>query len=225
MGLGNPGTSYATSRHNIGFLVVDAFAESRGFPAERVKRQVTYTEMVLGSEKVFLLKPQSFMNRSGPALRQFLGYHMDWEEVAPADPEAPQTGEHGRGRQSMGLAESLLVVHDDLDLPVGKLRFRSSGASGGHRGIESVIAALGTDTFGRLKVGIGRPTEAEGEAGGGADVDAARYVLEPLSREESRRLRSVAAHAARTLPVWLDEGLEVCSNRFNGVGGELATEE
>jgi len=112
------------------------------------------------------------------------------------------------------LSDLLLVVHDDLDLPWGKLRFRESGASGGHRGMASLIEALGTEGLGRLKVGIGR---REGS-------DAAEYVLEPLRGEGAEQLLNVAAHAAKTLPVWIEHGIQTCANQFNGSVGELSVE-
>jgi PTH1 family peptidyl-tRNA hydrolase len=102
--------------------------------------------------------------------------------------------------------KSLLVVHDDLDLPLGRVRFRGRGSSGGHRGIASIIEAFSTDDFARLKVGVGRP-----EA-----MDAADYVLAPLRGEEEKKLLEIASRAAETLPVWLSEGTESCANRYNG---------
>ncbi len=189
MGLGNPGESYARSRHNAGFLVLDRFALAEGFPPARRKFQVKYTEKKLDGEPVFLLEPETYMNRSGPAVREFLAY------FGPGDGPRPLPG----------LTDSLLVVHDDLDLEEGRLRFRARGASGGHRGVASLIEAFSTEDFSRLKVGIGRR----------ADAEAADYVLERVSGEEEKRLVDVCSRAAGTLPLWIREGTSACANRFN----------
>ncbi|MBI4600347.1 MAG: aminoacyl-tRNA hydrolase [Planctomycetes bacterium] len=188
VGLGNPGEAYARSRHNVGFLVVDQFARDQEFPAARRKLAVRYREKRLSGAPVFLLQPETFMNRSGPAVRDLVAYFGG--DVPPAEGD-------------------LLVVHDDLDLPRGRLRFRAQGSSGGHRGVESVIQALATDRFHRLKIGIGRPEHA--------GRDAADYVLERLGGDEETLLLEVASRAAKMLGVWIDEGIVACANRFNGM--------
>jgi len=190
VGLGNPGGTYRRSRHNVGFLVVDRFSETEAFPPARRAGDVLHTRKRVHGQVVCLVEPQAYMNLSGPAVRGFL------EEAEPGRLVAGEPG------------EDLLVVHDDLDLPLGKLRFRSRGSSGGHRGVASLIDALGTDGFARLKIGIGR---REGE-------DAADYVLEPLEGEDEEVLRSIADAAARTLPLWVREGTEEAATRYNGQG-------
>lgn len=236
VGLGNPPEGYGASRHNMGFLVVDALASAEGFPAARRKRDVDTTEMEIEGERVVLIKPRSFMNQSGGPVRDFLNLSSAGKallaSLSRADDVRPEgrpcRSERGRpGARRPGpdldrrpvqgagkVGDSLILVHDDLDLPLGKIRFRAQGSSGGHKGVASVIAALGTSEFGRLKVGIGR------EAG----RDAADYVLEPLRADEKRRILDAAAHAARTLPVWIREGAEACANLFNGEAGELGSE-
>jgi PTH1 family peptidyl-tRNA hydrolase len=129
------------------------------------------------------------MNASGPSLRDFLEAHLPRSESSVDWP-----------------GDALLVVHDDLDLPLGKIRFRARGASGGHRGVGSVAEALAGDSFSRLKVGIGR---SEG-------VEAADYVLEPLEGEERDHLLALAEAAAATLPTWVRSGVEAAANDFNG---------
>ena len=188
VGLGNPGNAYQRSRHNVGFLAVERFSESEAFPQAQRAGDVLHTRKRFRGQVVCLVRPQAYMNLSGPAVRGFL------EE---ADRGRLDAGEPG---------EDLLVVHDDLDLPLGKLRFRSGGSSGGHRGVASLIDALGTDGFARLKVGIGR---REGE-------DAADYVLEPLEGEDEEVLRSIADRAAGALPLWVREGTEAAASRYNG---------
>lgn len=167
--------------------------------------------MELQGERVVLVQPRSYMNMSGTAVRPFLSNTPIWGLVLDecrggAEPEG------GRRGRTPRLCDSLLVIHDDLDLPFGKLRYRSRGSSGGHRGVESLIGTLGTSEFSRLKIGIGRRTGA----------DSADYVLEPLPSGEDRLFNDVASLAARTLPVWIEDGVEVCANRFNGSSGELS---
>jgi PTH1 family peptidyl-tRNA hydrolase len=196
VGLGNPGDEYRRSRHNVGFLVVERFSEAESFPAARRDGEVLCSQKRVHGDVVCVVRPQAYMNLSGPAVRSFL---------ADAGPERLRKDEPG---------EDLLVVHDDLDLPLGKIRFRSRGSSGGHRGVESLIDALGTDVFSRLKVGIGR---REGE-------DAAEYVLEPLEGDEEKLLRSIADAAARALPFWVRQGTEAAASRYNGQGSLVPPE-
>lgn len=131
-GLGNPGARYAATRHNAGFMVVDAFAAKKGLKVEKNGFQALYAELKLGDDRVVLLKPQTYMNLSGEAVAAA----VRWYKVPPAD---------------------LIVIYDDLDLPCGKIRLRQSGSSGGQQGMESVIQHLGTQDFPRIRVGIGRP--------------------------------------------------------------------
>jgi PTH1 family peptidyl-tRNA hydrolase len=189
VGLGNPGETYARSRHNAGFLVLDRCQAEEAFSAPRRKFQVKYSETKLHGEQVYLLEPQTYMNRSGPAVREFLGY-FGREDLLPRMPH---------------LSDSVLVVHDDLDLEMGRLRFRARGSSGGHRGVDSIIEALATDEVSRLKIGIGR---REG-------VEAKDYVLERMGGEEEKSFLEVCTLAAETLPHWIREGTGACANRYN----------
>lgn len=130
VGLGNPGRKYARTRHNIGFLVLDALAESLG-AAFQEKDDYRIASGSIGDEQVILLEPLTFMNRSGPPVRRILAR----KNIDPGH---------------------LIVVHDDLDIDAGKLKMRRKGSSGGHKGIESIIECLGTNEFVRVKIGIGR---------------------------------------------------------------------
>ncbi|HLU47948.1 MAG TPA: aminoacyl-tRNA hydrolase, partial [Planctomycetota bacterium] len=138
----------------------------------------------------------TYMNLSGEAVRDLLGYFR-----------TPREGD---------LADQLIVVHDDLDLPLGKWRFRKQGSAGGHRGVASIIQCLGHDRFGRLKVGIGRPREG---------TEAADYVLETISASERETIDRLVREAARMLSVWLESGIETCMNRFNHASLDLGSEE
>lgn len=205
VGLGNPGKKYAGSRHNVGFLTVDRFAALHGFPPPRERRRAAVFEHEVAGERVMLVKPLIFMNLSGGAVRDVLARTPLWERVVAV----------GEGEErAVPLRDCVLVIHDDMDLPLGKLRFRARGSSGGHRGVASVISSLRTDAFGRLKIGVGRPP----------GVTAADYVLETVRGKDSDRIREAVDRAARTLPVWIAEGVEFSANRFNSLEGEASAE-
>ena len=131
-GLGNPGAEYAHTKHNVGFMLVDALAERLNAPAWKEDFFSSVTEVCIGGEKVFLVKPLTYMNNSGEAIGPMLSYYkMETDD--------------------------LTVVHDDMDIPAGMVRIRKKGSSGGHNGIKSVIAHVGGEDFSRVRIGIGRP--------------------------------------------------------------------
>lgn len=132
VGLGNPGSRYELTRHNVGFLVIDRLAEMSGARMMNKRAQALTGEAVIGQTRVLLVKPQTYMNLSGLAVRSL----MDWYKLSPAE---------------------VIVVYDDLDLPPGRLRIRADGGAAGHRGMTSVIQKLGTEEIARVRVGIGRP--------------------------------------------------------------------
>jgi peptidyl-tRNA hydrolase, PTH1 family len=183
-GLGNPGERYRLTRHNVGFRVVDLLADRWGLTGEgRVRDGAALLDVHRPEPigKVLLVKPLKYMNRSGVVLRAAL-------------------------RQTdVEVADDLLVVADDIDLPLGKLRLRRSGSAGGHNGLRDIIAAFGTDEFARLRVGIGRAGET---------VDHVLSTFKPGERELATEMVAVAADAAET---WLGEGIDAAMNAFNGV--------
>lgn len=134
IGLGNPGKKYATTRHNIGFMLIDEIKKRFSLDQEKQKFSCAYTMQQIAGEKVLLVKPQTFMNLSGEGVRPLLDYYG----VTP---------------------EETVVAYDDLDLPVGKIRLREKGGHGGHNGIKSLITHLGTKDFKRIRMGIGRPAD------------------------------------------------------------------
>ena len=180
VGLGNPGIPYRMTRHNIGFQVVERLAKINHIPI-RIKRfKSLYGTGWIDSQQVVLVKPMTFMNRSGEAVKKaadFFCLRM----------------------------EDLVVVHDDLDLPVGRLRFKERGGDGGHQGVRSIIERMGENNFLRLKVGIGRPPQG---------MDPAGYVLETFDKVELSHLDQILSQAAESLRVMLLEGLEKAMNRF-----------
>jgi len=182
VGLGNPGAEYADHRHNIGFRVVDALAQAHGlvFSRSRGTSARVATGRVCG-RPVILAKPQTFMNLSGKAVSRLCQLYR----VAP---------------------HRLLVVFDDLDLPLGRLRLRPDGGSGGHNGMRSTIERLGTQAFPRLRVGIDRPP---------GKLDPAEYVLLPFPEQEQPLVRQVTALAVAAIECWLTDGMDVAMGRFN----------
>ena len=178
-GLGNPGREYERSRHNVGFLVVDELARRRGGRVtDRAAKSLT-GKIHLGDRELVLAKPQTMMNLSGLAVKAL------------------------RTKYGVPL-ERLLVVHDDLDLPYGRLRIRRGGSSAGNHGLDSVIASLGTKDFARVRVGIGRPP------GDGVD-----YVLSPFTEAERAQLSEIVRRAADGVEVTIQDGLERAMTDFN----------
>jgi|SRR5579883_2426341 len=182
VGLGNPGREYEHTRHNVGFDVVDLFAQINKLPAARKSGKTVLTEGLIDNRRVYLMKPQTYMNLSGDAVSAFL-------------------------RQKPIEYANLMVVTDDINLPLGKLRLRASGSDGGHNGVKSVIAHLHSREFPRLRVGVGAPADSS------AQVD---YVLGKFSRSEAKIVNEAIERAVAALETWLREGIEPAMNKFNG---------
>ena len=188
-GLGNPGERYRSTRHNVGFRVVDLLADRWGLTgAGRVREGSAVLEATLPEPigRVLLVKPMRFMNLSGSALKAAM-------RQTDADP-----------------ATDLLVIADDADLPLGRVRLRRSGSAGGHNGLRDIIAALGTDEFNRMRVGIGRAGEM---------VDHVLATFRPGEKALASEAIATAGDAAER---WLRDGIEAAMNEFNGV--DLAEE-
>lgn len=179
-GLGNPGTKYQWTRHNAGFLVLDRLAEIIRVSVDRTKFGSLYGEGSWSGNRLVLLKPQTFMNLSGRAVAEAARFF----KIPPAD---------------------IIVVHDDLDLPFGQIRLKSGGGHGGHNGLRSIIAELGSADFLRLRVGIGRPDKGSAE----------KYVLTPFSAEDAGFFRHVADGACEALEMFLQEGLPKAMSIFH----------
>ncbi|MEO8275990.1 MAG: aminoacyl-tRNA hydrolase [Thermoanaerobaculia bacterium] len=194
VGLGNPGDAYLATRHNVGFRVVERFvaerfrsAGSAGSAHSEVGRSAIREacgSRFIAQDDWVACQPQTYMNRSGNAVRCFCERH--------------------------GLSpESVLVIFDDIHLPLGKIRLRSGGSAAGHRGLESVIESLQTEAIPRLRLGVGAPPPAMGEAG------LAEYVLAPFLAEELAPLEEMIGRAARAVGVWLDRGMDAAMNAAN----------
>ncbi|MDR3541899.1 MAG: aminoacyl-tRNA hydrolase [Desulfosporosinus sp.] len=178
VGLGNPGTQYAETRHNIGFLLVDLLAETHNLQF-RAKFQGLWTEGNVGGERVLLLKPQTFMNLSGRSVRDLTNFYKV------------------RG-------EDLLIVQDDMDLPLGKIRLRDQGSAGGHNGIKSILVELGTEKFWRLKLGVGRPpTRNSISDSQNSNTSVINHVLSSFAEDELTLLDDVLGRAERATNLWI----------------------
>jgi len=186
VGLGNPGTEYQSNRHNIGFMVVDDLLGRARGPTPRGKFGAELAEITLGGQRVLLCKPMEFMNVSGQAVARVAGF---WK-VPVAD---------------------TIVVHDDLDIPFGRMKLGAGGGHGGHNGLRSIAADLGDPGFARVRLGIGRPS---------AGRDPADYVLTDFSRAEAAELPELRMLAADAVEAIVTRGLTAAMNRFNGKAGQ-----
>ncbi len=182
VGLGNPGEGYARTRHNIGFRCLAAVARRHHLQFKQKKARARLAQGRIGGRWVMLARPYTYMNRSGSAVAAL----CRWLRLSP---------------------ERVLVVYDDLDLPLGRIRLRPSGGAAGHRGMLSIIAALGTEEFPRLRLGIGRPADRE--------HDPIDYVLQSFSPAEQAALAETLDRAADAVECFLGEGIEVAMDRFN----------
>ena len=185
VGLGNPGRAYANNRHNIGFICLNHFAKTQGIWFDKKQGQARIGSGEVAGSQVVLAKPQTYMNLSGQSVSRLIK------------------------RFDINL-NYLLVIHDDLDLPLGKIRIRRGGSSGGHKGIDSIIAELGNHDFLRLKVGIGRPTTAEIR-----ENDVIAYVLTDFTPEEEEIVIQVIPKVSEAILCLITEGLTVAMNKYN----------
>ncbi|MGP1382941.1 MAG: aminoacyl-tRNA hydrolase [Thainema sp.] len=194
VGLGNPGSKYENTRHNVGFQVIDALAKRWQVNlSENRKFQGWYGETTVGSQrsKVRLLKPTTYMNRSGQSVRAVL----DWFKVSPA---------------------KILVVYDEMDLPLGRIRLRLSGSAGGHNGMKSIISHVNTQEFPRLRIGIGSPKDENT-----VTKDAVGHVLGQFSKDEQPILSEVLYLAQDSIELSLKQGVEKSMSLYNGRAVEI----
>ena len=180
-GLGNPGKQYENTRHNAGFMALDALADQLGTSIEEKKHKALCGKGLIGGEKVILLKPQTFMNLSGESIRAA----ADFYKVDP---------------------DHIIVIYDDISLEPGQLRIRKKGSAGGHNGIKSIIAHLGTQEFPRIKVGVGAKPDR---------MDLVDYVLGHFSQIESRVMDDAAKEAGQAAQAMILDGIEAAMNRYN----------
>ncbi|MBE6031609.1 MAG: aminoacyl-tRNA hydrolase [Clostridiales bacterium] len=179
-GLGNPGRKYEGTKHNIGFITVDALADRHGIQINKIKHKALVGEGFISGQKVLLVKPQTYMNLSGQSIREVMAYYKE-------DPE------------------NLLVIYDDVDLSMGRLRFRKGGSAGTHNGMRSIIYDLQQDNFPRLRIGIGG--EVKGEL--------ASYVLGGFHGSDKELMEEAVKKAADGVECFLSEGIDKAMNQYN----------
>jgi PTH1 family peptidyl-tRNA hydrolase len=180
--LGNPGPKYDCTRHNAGFMAGDALARKLGVGVSRLRFKALTAACEINGEKVLLMKPQTYMNLSGEAVGEAARFY----KIPP---------------------EHVLVVSDEISLPLGKLRVRPKGSAGGHNGLKSIIASLGSDAFPRIRIGVGAPPHP--------DYDMADWVLSVFRNQDLEDMLAAAARAAEAVVCYISDGPERAMNRYN----------
>lgn len=183
VGLGNPGREYERTRHNCGFRALELLADTLGCKIDKAKFQGLYGQVNYGSKKLLLLKPQTYMNLSGRSVLQLSAYF----HIPP---------------------QNIIVLFDDISLEPGRLRIRADGSAGGHNGIKSIIQELGSQSFPRVKIGVGSKPNPE--------YDLADWVLSTFSAQEEKALAVSLKNAADAVLAIIDQGVPEAANRFNG---------
>ena len=181
VGLGNPGNEYAKTRHNVGFMLVDALAEHLNINLWKDKFNAQIAEGRIGTEKILLVKPQTYMNNSGEAV----GPLMRWYKVTPED---------------------IIVAHDDMDIPAGTIRIRKKGSSGGHNGIKSLIAHLGSENFPRVSLGVGRPLPG---------WRVVNHVLAPFPQEDKTAVDEAIKYLIPAVECIVNDSVDMAMNKYN----------
>ena len=184
-GLGNPGAQYEMTRHNIGFHTIDYIADELGVKVKKLKYKALYGECEIGGEKVLLIKPQTFMNLSGESIVEFVRFF-----------KIP--------------VENVIIISDDISLDTGRIRVRPKGSAGGHNGLKSIIYMLSSDTFPRIRIGVGAP--------GHSDYDLADYVLGKFAKDEIPVLEDAIVKAYKAAQEIIKNGPESAMNKFNSAG-------
>ena len=182
VGLGNPGSKYESTRHNMGFLAVDGLARRKGFRFNKLRFRAWTAEWMVNGEKVLVMKPQTYMNLSGESVGEAARFYK-----IPAD--------------------HVVVISDDISLPVGKLRIRTGGSAGGHNGLKNIIQHLGTDQFPRIKVGVGSPRPGE--------HDMVDWVMGKPMGEDRTAVEDALDRAGDAAKTLITEGIDRAMNRFN----------
>jgi PTH1 family peptidyl-tRNA hydrolase len=187
VGLGNPGRHYANNRHNTGFMCLNHFAKMQDIRFDKKQGRARIGTGEVAGNRVVVAKPQIYMNLSGQSVSLLV-------------------------KKFDITLDDLLVIQDDLDLPLGKIRIRRGGGPAGHKGVDSIITCLGSQDFSRIRIGIGRPTEPFAEI---SEVDIIAYVLSDFAPEEKRTIAQVIPKVSEAILCLLTEGLEAAMNKYN----------
>ena len=192
VGLGNPGAEYSKTKHNVGFMLADKLAEKIGAESWREKFNALVAESFFEGEKILIVKPQTFMNLSGEAVGPLTNFY----KIS---------------------AEDLIVAHDDMDLPVGKIRLRPKGSGGGHHGIESIIQHLGGEkNFPRVRIGIGRPSQ---------NWTVNNHVLSPFNPEDAEKISEAIENLIPAVICIFRDGIDMAMNKFNPKKKKISDED
>ena len=180
VGLGNPGRKYENTKHNMGFMTIDAFAEKHGIKVNRIRHKALMRKSFISGKKVMLVKPQTYMNLSGQSVREIVSYYG----VEP---------------------EELMVIYDDVDIPMGSIRIRKKGSAGTHNGMKSIIYDLQFDNFPRLRIGIGKEHREE-------MVD---FVMSGFAADEKKKIQAAVDNSVSALEAWIDKGIDIAMGEYN----------
>jgi PTH1 family peptidyl-tRNA hydrolase len=189
VGLGNPGKGYASSLHNVGFMCINYFAHKHKIRFDRVQGKARIGRGEIAGTEVVVARPQTYMNRSGESVIRLV-------------------------KKYKVKIDDLLVIYDDLDLPLGKVRIRAGGSSGGHKGVNSIISALDSQEFARLRVGIGRPIATEGLPED-TKADIITYLLSNLPAEEKKAINQILPRVSEAILCIITEDLTTAMNKYN----------
>ncbi len=182
VGLGNPGKKYETTRHNAGFMCIDKLAQEENVDVKKVKFHALITECYINSHKVIVMKPQTMMNNSGQAIKECASFY-----------KIP--------------VENIIVIYDDISLEPGKLRIRRKGSAGGHNGIKSIIAHLGSENFPRVKIGVGAKPHP--------DYDLVDWVLGSFPKNELKFIDEACENAYEAIKIMMDGDIDAAMSKFN----------
>lgn len=189
VGLGNPTRKYRNTRHNVGFRCVDALAEQYGLSFDKKQAKAQVALGTVEEQGVILAKPQTFMNLSGESVGKLVDYYC----ISPAH---------------------LLIIFDDMDIPLGTLRIRKGGGTGGHNGMKSIVQRLGTQDFPRIRFGIGRPP---------GRLDPAAYVLRPFEGDDALLVAETVDRVLQAIRTWLTADIDTAMNQYNGIAEQAAS--
>ena len=182
VGLGNPGAKYETTRHNMGFITIDYLSQEFNIPVNRLGFKSLYGQGTINGEKVVLVKPQTFMNLSGQTVKEILDFYKVEKN-------------------------NLIVIYDEISIPLGKIRIKPSGSAGGHNGMKNIIYLLQDDKFPRIRIGVGMPENPH--------IDIADHVLGKLSKDEISILTESVKNAAKGVELIIKDGINTAMNRLN----------
>jgi len=187
VGLGNPGDEYKKTRHNIGFMVLDSLTDCWRIDKEKKQCKSLLGQGNIEGQKIMIAKPQTYMNNSGEAVLEILNYYKN-------------------------AFDDFIIIHDDLDMDCGRIRFKRGGGSGGHNGLKSITKMLNSDDYSRLKIGIGRPPKP---------MKTEDYVLGNFSKEEREYIPDIVNAALNGLKMWCSNNIDDVMNEYNGVNIEF----